>query len=499
MNAHAPDFRRRVVALIGVVLVIGLVSTLLPARLAGQISPGPLARPHRSLEGAQNCVSCHGLKRQPMTQVCLSCHREIGWLMQQRRGLHAREVTVGKKECASCHPDHAGVDFQMVAWSEGAAERFDHRRAGWELDGKHADAKCESCHASKYRVGEAATLSKRAAASGAGWVGLERTCISCHKSDDVHEGKLAATCESCHGTQRWDDAAKFDHDKADYRLDGKHVDVACDKCHLTPRLATRRNAGGERIAVFKPVPYRECSSCHDDPHKGRLSSECSDCHVTRGFDQIDRRDFNHARTRYPLRGKHAAVGCAACHGPDLARTKVPYATCGACHADAHSGDATINGKPADCASCHQVEGFAPSTFSVGQHASTKYPLEGKHRGVRCSGCHTPPPGAGRAVVASARVATRTTNVQLHPSASRCADCHDDAHGRQLVSREGGGACESCHVTAGFAPSTYARESHAKLRLPLEGRHGAITCAACHGVSRPGLPAGPRPSMLAAHG
>jgi len=308
----------------------------------------------------------------------------------------------------------------------------------------------------------------------------------------VHDGKLAVTCESCHSTQRWDDAPKFDHDKADYRLDGKHVDVACDKCHLTPKLAARRNASGERLPVFKPVPYRECSTCHDDPHKGRLSAECSDCHVTRGFDQIDRRDFNHARTRYPLKGKHAAVGCAACHGPDLARTRVPYATCGACHTDAHNGDATLNGKAADCASCHRVEGFAPSTFTVAQHASTTYPLEGKHRLVRCSGCHTPAPGAGRVAARSARPTSKAANVQLHPMAARCGDCHDDAHGRQLVSREGAGACESCHVPAGFAPSTYTREMHATLRLPLEGRHGAITCAACHGLSRPGLPRWPAP-------
>jgi len=77
MNAHAPDFRRRVVAVIGVVMLTGLASLSLPLRVAAQISPGPLARPHRTLEGAQNCVSCHGLKRQPMTQGCLSRHLEI--------------------------------------------------------------------------------------------------------------------------------------------------------------------------------------------------------------------------------------------------------------------------------------------------------------------------------------------------------------------------------------------------------------------------------------
>jgi predicted CXXCH cytochrome family protein len=482
MNADARALGRQLTAFFGTVLMTALMHMSASARLAAQISPGPLARAHRTLEGAQNCVSCHGLKRQPMTQVCLACHKEIGWLMQQRRGLHAREVTVGKKECASCHPDHAGADFDMVAWPEGAAARFDHRRAGWALDGKHAEAKCESCHDAKYRVGEAATLSRRSAPSGAGWVGLERTCISCHKSDDVHDGKLAAACEGCHTTQRWDDAPKFDHDQADYRLDGAHVEVACDKCHLTARLAVRRTDSGERIPVFKPVPYRECSSCHEDPHKGRLSAECSDCHVTRGFDQIDRRDFNHSRTRYPLKGKHAAVGCAACHGPDLARTKVAFATCGACHADAHNGEATLNGKATDCASCHSVAGFTPSTFTANQHAATRYPLEGKHRNAQCSGCHTPGP--------TPRGAGKRSNVRLHPTAARCGDCHDDAHARQLASREGGGTCESCHVTAGFSPSTYARATHATLRLPLDGRHGAITCAACHGLSRPGLPPWP---------
>ncbi len=459
-------------ALLAVCIMTGICLLIAPTRLAGQISPGPLARAHASLEGAANCVKCHGLKGagSPMTQVCLQCHKEIGWLMQQQRGLHAREVRVGRKECASCHPDHAGADFKMVEWTEGAPSRFDHRKAGWTLEGKHTEAKCEGCHATKYRVGEAATLSPRKA--GAGWVGLERNCVSCHTGDDVHDGALDATCESCHDAARWDKAPKFDHDRADYRLDGKHVDVACDKCHLTPRLKTRTNVEGERVPLFKPVPYKECSSCHEDPHKGRLSTKCSECHVTRGFTIIDKREFNHALTRYPLKGEHAAVACAACHGKDMSRRNPRFATCASCHADAHRGEATLGGQAVDCAACHKVEGFIPSTFTVSQHRATAYPLEGKHQQVKCAACH---------------VARPPLVARLRMSSARCADCHEDVHGGQLAARVPAATCESCHSVSGFAPSTFGPAAHARLRLPLEGRHAAIACAACHGATRPGLP------------
>lgn len=484
---RASDRRPVPGARLAVWLMTGLLALLAPARGWGQISPGPLARPHATLEGAGNCIKCHGLKggASPMTQVCLQCHKEIGWLVQQQRGLHAREVRAGRKECASCHPDHAGADFKMVEWAEGSPARFDHRRAGWTLEGKHTDTKCASCHATKYRVGRAAELSARKA--DAGWVGLERHCVSCHKSDDVHDGALDASCESCHDAARWDKAPTFDHDKADYRLDGKHVDVACDKCHLTPRLRTRTNAEGERVPLFKPLAYRECSSCHADPHKGRLSTKCSECHTTAGFRVIDKRAFNHALTRYPLEGDHAGVPCAACHGREMTRRNPPFASCASCHDDAHRGEATLGGRTVDCAACHTVEGFTPAAFTLAQHRRTAYPLEGRHQGVKCAACHTAqsPPAAGASGTVMAR-SPRT--VRLRMAASRCADCHLDAHGAQLAARVPAATCESCHTVNGFAPSTFGAAAHARLRLPLEGRHAAIACAACHGAARPGLPA-----------
>ncbi len=417
-----------------------------------------------------------------MEEQCLACHRGVAWLIEHGRGLHARVVTQDKKKCGSCHPDHAGVDFQLIAWPGGSRERFDHRQAGWALEGKHAQAKCEDCHTMKFRVGPAAVLSQRK--GSAGWLGLETTCVSCHRADDVHRGSLSVNCERCHDTNAWKPAPKFDHDSSNFPLTGKHADVACDKCHLAARLGILADAKGRLIPRFKPVSFAQCSDCHEDPHRGKLSARCADCHSTSGWRLIDRRTFNHAATRYPLIGKHREVSCDACHGVNLKIKDPPFATCNSCHADPHDGQAVINGRPADCVACHRVEGFTPSTFTVAQHASTPYPLTGKHAGVQCAACH---PTVGKIA-------------QLRPSFAHCSDCHQDAHGGQLASRHDQGSCEACHTDAGWEPSTFSLAAHAKLRLPLDGQHAKIACDACHGLVRPGLPAFPKPASAygAAH-
>jgi hypothetical protein len=451
-------------------------------RGVSQISPGPLAKAHHELDGATSCAKCHGLHKEPMSQLCLDCHRDIAWGIEQRRGLHAREA---RTPCAKCHPDHAGVGFDLIAWPGGAASGFDHAGAGWALEGKHATAKCESCHAMKFRVSSATALSKRRGT--AGWLGLETSCASCHRDDDVHRNALGASCENCHDSRAWKPAPRFDHAKSRYPLTGKHSDVACEKCHLAAQLGVRPNAEGKLIPLFKPVPFKECSACHADPHKGRLSPRCAECHTTRGFKVVDKTEFDHQLTRYPLAGKHRSVSCDACHGPNLTKRDPPFATCASCHADAHRGEATLAGKPADCAACHGVAGFAPSTFTVAQHRTAAFPLNGKHTAVACAACHTPVAGttAGRA----AKV------VRIRVAFARCASCHADAHAGQVAPRTDGATCEACHSDAGWKPSTYSLASHATLRLPLEGRHAAIACADCHGASRRGLPSATRPEAL----
>lgn len=452
------------------------LALLLPGPLTAQISPGPLARGHQALEGATKCGQCHGPSKDAMPRLCLSCHKEVTLLVSQGRGYHAREAKTSGKSCASCHPDHAGREFAMIAWPAGGRDRFDHRGAGWALDGKHAPLACAKCHTTQYRTDPAALISPRK--GSAGWIGLETACASCHTKDDQHQKSLGPKCDKCHTAEAWDTAPKFDHMNSRYRLTGAHEQVTCNACHLAPTLRIAPDATGKRNPLYRPVPFAECSSCHADPHKGRLSPKCSDCHVTQGFDVLDRRGFNHSLTRYPLLGKHRQVGCDACHGRDMAKPRPVATSCTSCHADRHAGEATLAGQVVDCASCHRVEGFAPSTYTVAQHGNTRYPLGGKHRVVPCASCHKSTTAAG------ASAASRVTHLRV--AFATCTSCHVDAHGAQLP----GTACESCHSDLSWKELRYDRTRHATTTLPLEGRHGAIACADCHAATRKGLPSLP---------
>ena len=450
--------------------LLAAIMLLFPIGAVAQISPGPLSAAHASLDGPLNCTKCHaGGGKQSMTGRCLSCHREIAWLAERNRGFHAR---AGRADCASCHPDHAGRDFALVKWPDGSAQRFDHARAGWSLDGKHARLSCEKCHTTELRVSEAAAIAP--GRSKPGWVGLETTCASCHQ--DVHRNSLGRECESCHTVADWSPASKFDHSRSSYPLTGKHSYVAYAKCHVTP--AASGTPAKPVVAQFKPLPHADCADCHRDPHAGRLRGACSSCHVTTSFSTIEGRSFSHDQTRYPLRGQHASVKCASCHAGYPARVdRPPFATCAACHTDPHRGQATHAGAKVDCASCHSVAGFSPSTFTVAQHERTKYPLVGRHASASCAGCHS----------ARAAGSRGAREIVMHPAADRCEGCHTDAHGGQLAARHDGGACASCHTPSGWTPSTFGAREHASLRLPLTGAHAATSCASCHSNKRRNLP------------
>jgi hypothetical protein len=457
---------------------VWVVALLVSPRVArGQISPGPLAKPHAGLEGALRCANCHGGGgKEQMTVLCLECHKEIAWLIQQNRGYHARQKG---ERCASCHPDHAGRDFSLISWPGLDSLRFDHALAGWPLEGRHQTTKCADCHRPAFRVGAAVTLAPEQR-TAPGWVGLEQGCVTCHR--DVHRGSLDKNCLTCHDVQHWKPAPRFDHVKTDYPLTGKHADVRCAACHKT--------ASGDSVPVFKPLAHRDCVSCHADPHRGRFTGACRDCHVTRGFRVIDRGNFDHNRTRYPLRGQHASVTCAKCHDvPGLKTKNPPFAKCTDCHADPHAGTATLAGVAVDCGSCHTVDGFQVAAFTLAQHAKTKYPLEGKHQQVPCVSCHVKnPPGVPAVQLGSARI-------QMRPTFARCVDCHRDDHGGQLATRADKGECSACHQVAGWTPSTFTVAAHASTQFRIEGRHVEISCGACHGGKRTGLAPLPKAATL----
>ncbi len=367
----------------------------------------------------------------------------------------------------------------MVKWPDGSARSFNHKRAGWALVQKHAEARCDDCHADKFQVPGVKALSVRK--TGQGYTGLDTTCTSCH--EDVHRGALKQNCTVCHDAGSWTVTPGFNHDTTAYTLTEKHAEVKCDKCHLDARLSPRSDGKGHLVPVYKPVSFETCASCHADPHNGGLGPKCADCHSTMGFQIIDKNRFDHDRTAYPLRGRHLITPCASCHKDfsTPALKKPVFTACTDCHSGAHNGTATLAGRRVDCASCHSVSGFAPSTYTTASHATTAYPLEGQHLAVKCAACHT------RSSATGAATTLGSAKVVMRPKYDRCVDCHADDHGGQLKASTSQGECASCHRVTGWTPSTFDSAAHAQTKLALDGRHQEIDCVVCHGVGRALLP------------
>ena len=458
----------------------GLFAVCSAVTTQAQISPGPLARAHEKLDTTSQCFACHGsrLRSAGIDERCTECHTEIAWQLGNEAGLHGRERL---ETCSKCHPDHAGPDFDLIEWGEGSADTFDHKRTGWPLSTPHGKLKCEECHKREFQTGHVAQLMERAQ-PGSSWLGLEARCSVCH--EDVHRDTLGSNCNSCHAQGAWQPTRGFSHDRTRYALDGKHIGVECSKCHGAPE---------QRERVFSPLAHQQCSDCHDDVHRGGFGPSCSSCHSTAGFKVLSLDRFDHSKTRFPLLGKHRAVECTKCH--DLSsgsyKKREDFESCSSCHADAHAGTALWQGRVADCTVCHDERAFQPSTLTVADHDDTAYKLEGAHRDVACTKCHTKEPANANR--------RGTAGVRLQPAYASCTDCHTDAHAGQLDERAGGGACDRCHTVSGWKPSTFGIVEHNELDFPLTGAHTDAACKACHGPRRTDLADLPGRSELGSAG
>ena len=428
-----------------------------PAR--AQISPGPLAKAHQFLSGPTNCTKCHGLGRAAEQLKCLECHTEIRERVTQRRGMHAFWMganAASSKECARCHSDHNGVDFSLIHW-DPKRESIDHSKTGFALTGKHAGLACDKCHKAEFipapaRPGIIVKDLNRT------YLGLSHECISCHQ--DEHRGQLSKDCSHCHATQDWKPASLFDHAKAKFHLTGAHEKTPCAKCHPSVPEA-------KPYVKYTGIPFVKCGACHTDPHKGSFTQPCESCHNTRDWHQIAQLEgFDHSKTKFPLLGKHAKVECADCHKHGDFKTPVPFAKCMDCHKDSHKGQFRSRADGGECAACHNVEGFKPSTFTVRDHAATKYPLEGKHVPVACDKCHLPK-------------GPKNEDTLFKITQTQCKDCHEDIHKGQFASAPYQNACESCHSVKAFKPAQFALSRHKETRFPLTGGHMAVQCVDCH--------------------
>lgn len=449
----------RALCLLALALALLCVSGEFRGRSAhAQISPGALSKAHQSLSGPTNCTKCHDLGRGAAELKCLECHTEIRERVTQRRGMHAVWVKPNgtSKDCATCHSEHNGADFQIVHW-DPSREAMDHSKTGFTLTGKHAGVACGNCHKAEF-ISVAARSGILVKDLGQTYLGLSRECAACHQ--DEHRGQLGKDCASCHTVQAWKPASLFSHAKARFALTGAHEKTPCAKCHISI-------ADAKPYVKYKGIVFAKCTACHTDPHKGSFSATCESCHNTTNWNRIAQlQGFDHAKTKFPLLGKHSSVGCSDCHTHGDFKTPVPFAKCMDCHKDAHKGQ--FLGRPGggECAACHTVDGFKLSTFTVKDHATTKYPLEGHHAEVVCEKCHISKGPKGE-------------DTLFKITQTQCRDCHKDIHKGQFAADPHQNRCESCHDVQGFKPARYALDRHKDTRFPLTGAHMAVVCADCH--------------------
>ena len=248
-------------------------------------------------------------------------------------------------------------------------------------------------------------------------------CFSCHTEHKGRDRKIAAF-----------EPLLFKHDVARFALEGRHARVNCGDCHATGK-------------AFREAPHG-CFDCHkkDDIHRAQLGNDCNTCHSPAGWSEKVAA-FDHTKTKFPLKGKHASQPCISCHVGEVYKG-LPM-SCNDCHAiqDVHArkfGTA--------CNDCHGQDSWKDAKFD---HAKqTKFALQGAHAKAQCADCH------GGDV--KARVSTA------------CIDCHkqQDVHRAQL-----GKDCGECHGTIAWAADV--RFDHGLTDYPLVGLHAVAACESCH--------------------
>lgn len=187
------------------------------------------------LEGAHlatPCFACHKKEEKWSFKNigirCSDCHEDI-------HQLFINEKYYPEKACLNCH--------SVESW---ASINFDHSNTKFKLLGAHKKQNCRSCHFIKENDG--VEYQK--------FEGLPVNCSNCHS--DIHFNQFdvdgETNCTNCHEFENWK-APKFDHNNAAFKLDGKHKDVACAKCHKV------QESEQKNYVLYKIKNYK-CEDCH---------------------------------------------------------------------------------------------------------------------------------------------------------------------------------------------------------------------------------------------
>ena len=395
--------------------------TLAAFAQSGQQAPGPLSKAHAALEGA--CQSCHGADRKVASDLCLSCHQPIADRIRLKKGVH--RAVAG--DCAGCHVEHGGVDADLRPLDPAD---FDHAETGFALKGRHAAVakNCASCHTTR------------------SYLTNSPACATCHT--DPHAARRGTSCETCHTPEGWASASRAFHKTGRFNLEGRHLDVACESCHVK--------------GAVKGTPTK-CVDCHwvrrqDDPYRTRLGSDCETCHRPISWTAVT---WNHgAATGTPLSPAHRALGCDSCH--TNRRFDAGSPSCYSCHAKQYQSTTQPShaaaGFPTQCELCHKPS--HTSFTQAGFQHNAYFPLSGVHATQACASCHR--------------------NNVYKGTPRDCYGCHRTDYERTASPNHAAAgfptACESCHRPTD--PNWKTTFNH-NAAYPLAGAHATQACSACH--------------------
>jgi hypothetical protein len=182
------------------------------------------------------CVDCH---RDPATpdalrfrwphDACTSCHEPSQPQGQQFAG----------RLCTECHDTEGWIPtiYGIVRHNDGST---------FQLTGAHVATPCMECHRDP-----AAPDSLRFRLS-------HEQCVSCHEPSKPHGDQFAGqACSDCHTTDSFR-IPGFDHSGTRFPLDGRHQDVACNRCH-----AIEVRADGTELRRYRPLGL-QCEDCHGE-------------------------------------------------------------------------------------------------------------------------------------------------------------------------------------------------------------------------------------------
>jgi hypothetical protein len=399
---------------------------------------------HRGQFTPESCRECHSmavwspvsafdhsktdypLTGRHSTVTCTQCHRPLGGEVSADPARSLQFVGLPFGQCADCHRDpHQGrlggaCDrcHTTQGWERYVQSAFDHERTRYPLVGAHRRVACERCHA----------------AGGSFQVARYAKCADCHR--DTHLGQFAdrddgGACDGCHTLDGFSPATfpLTAHQRSAFPLEGGHLAVACNACHLAIPASEIAKVLGRPLRSFPGGQARaatlqfrwgstRCLDCHQDPHRGEVDrfvsiGGCPACHTVETW---HRSDFDHDQSVFALEGRHRSVACGACHpqildgasGQRIQLKGVPT-TCAGCHQDPHLGQFSRQTGTVACLTCHALEGWKSLVFDHEQNSIFK--LTGAHSRVTCGECHRIEIIAGQSVV------------RYKPLPTTCEKCH----------------------------------------------------------------------------